>query len=77
MKKYELDLRIGKDGRKEYITQTQRKYFKLALDYVLNNKFGFISCKVNKIYYCFDFDVMQVMIRTENGYTKTYNIKEV
>ena len=75
MKKYELDLRIGKDGRKEYITQTQRKYFKLALDWCLKN--NYISCKVNKIYYCFDFDVMQVMIRTGNGYTKTYKIKEV
>ena len=72
MKTFKLSLK-----KHEYITQTQRKYFKSALDYVLNNDFGFISCKVNKIYYCFDFDALKVMIRTGNGYTNIYDIIEV
>lgn len=74
MKNYELDLRIGKDGRREYITQTQRKYFKLALDWCLKNNWN--NCKVNRTYFNFDFDKLEVNIKTI-GYINTYKMKEV
>lgn len=61
-------------NKKDYITQTQRKYFKYALDYVLNmyenSKNGIIqdepinACKVNKIFYIFDFDNKTVAIKS-------------
>ena len=40
MKKYELDLRKDKNGRKEYITQTQKKYFKYAVEWCLKNNWN-------------------------------------
>ena len=61
-------------NKKDYITQTQRKYFKYALDYVLkmyeNAKNGIIqkepinACKVNRIFYIFDFENMNVSIKS-------------
>jgi len=40
-------------GKNEYITQTHRKYFKIALNYCLKNKCD--SCRVNRTYFHFDF----------------------
>lgn len=76
MKKYELDLIIDKNGKKEYITQTQKRYFKYAVEQCLQNNLN--SCKVNKIYYNFDFEKMGVNINSA-GYVNnnTYKIREV
>lgn len=68
---YELDL---KNSWLSYITPTRKKYFKLALDWCLKNNWN--SCKVNRIYYNFDFEKMQVGIGT-NGDMIYYSIKEV
>lgn len=76
MKKYELDLRIDKNGKKEYITQTQKRYFKYAIEWCLQNNLN--SCKVNKIYYNFDFEKMEVNINSVGyGNNNTYKIREV
>ena len=63
-----------KSNKEEYITQTARKYFKYALDYVLNQyneakkgniKEGFLNaCTVNKISFIFDFDKLTVHIKS-------------
>ena len=67
--KYEIDL---KNSFIDYITQTQKKYFKIALNYAIKNK---IDCvKVNKIYYEFDFDNLKVKIGTKNN-LYTYKLK--
>ena len=76
MKKSELDLRKDENGRKEYITQTQRKYFKYAVEWCLQNNWN--SCRVNRTYYNFDFKKMEVNINGVGyGNNNTYKIKEV
>lgn len=45
---------------KQYVTQTQKKYFKLALQWCLQNDWN--SCRVNRIYYNFDFENLKVNI---------------
>lgn len=76
MKKYELDLRIDENGKKEYITQTQKKYFKYAVEWCLQNNWN--SCRVNRTYYNFDFEKMKVNINGVGyGNNNTYKIKEV
>lgn len=57
MNKYELDL---KDSFINYITQTQRKYFKLALDYAIKNNVDIV--RLNKTYFYFDFNNLKVRI---------------
>ena len=62
------------NNKKDYITQTQRKYFKYALEYVLNQyneakngnkKDGFLNaCTVNKISFIFDFENKTVSIKS-------------
>ena len=44
----------------DYITPTQRRYFKLALDYCLSN--NAIKCYVNRTFYEFDFENMICLI---------------
>lgn len=61
-------------NKKDYITQTARKYFKYALEYVLNQyneakngnkQDGFLNaCIVNKISFIFDFDNKTVSIKS-------------
>lgn len=78
MKNYVLDLQEDKirKGKTEYITQTQKKYFKYALQWCLENNWN--SCKVNRTYYNFDFENMKVNIcGIGYGNNNTYNIKEV
>ena len=63
-----------KSNKEEYITQTARKYFKYALEYVLNKKEkakdGSLknevlnACIVNKIHFVFDFDKLTVHIKS-------------
>ena len=75
-KTYELDLKIDSEGRKEYITQTQKKLFKYAVDWCLKNNWN--SCKVNKTYYNFDFEKLEVNINGVGyGNNNTYKIKEI
>ena len=55
------------NDKNDYITATKRKYFKYALDYVLNEKTkGAIqnACRVNNIYFIFDFENMNVAIKS-------------
>ena len=52
-----------KSNKEEYITQTARKYFKYALEYVLNRK-DLNACTVNKIQFIFDFDKLTVHIKS-------------
>ena len=70
MKTYKLNLK-----QNEYITQAQRKYFKIALEWYLSNKCD--CCKVNRTCYNFDFDKMKVNIIGVGYGNNTYNIKEV
>lgn len=73
MKNYELDL---KNSRIDYIPYTQKKYFKLALDWCIQNDWN--SCKVNRTYFNFDFDKLEVSIKGVGyGNYGTYKIKEV
>lgn len=51
-----------KSNKEEYITQTARKYFKYALEYVLNKKEN--ACTVNKIQFIFNFDKLTVQIKS-------------
>ena len=44
-------LNLKKD---EHITQTEKKYFNVAIDYAIKNNIS--NVKVNKIKYFFDFD---------------------
>lgn len=69
---YKLDLDTNK---KEYITQTQKKYFEYALKWCLENEWH--SCRVNRIYYNFDFDNLKVNIVSVGGSNITYKMKEV
>ena len=74
MNKYELDL---KDSFINYITQTQRKYFKLALDYAIKHNIN--DVRVNRTYYYFDFDNLKVKIavgRKDVGITYKLKVKE-
>lgn len=72
MKNYELDL---KNSRIDYIPQTQKKYFKLALDYSLKNNTK--SVKVNRIKFYFNYETLEVMIGTSVRNAYIYKIKEV
>lgn len=72
---YALNLKVCDDGHKEYITPTQKKYFKFALDFALKNKID--NVKVNRINYYFDFSKMQVRIATDNEIGYTYNIRKI
>lgn len=72
---YILDLKTCDDGHKEYITQTQKKYFKYALDYAIQNKMN--NVKVNRINYHFDFDKLEVRIATDNDFGYVYKLKKV
>lgn len=75
-KNYEIVLKTYKNGDKQYITQRQKKNFKYALEWCLNNNWN--SCKVNRTYYNFDFEKMQVVINGIGyGNINTYEIKEV
>lgn len=70
--KYELDL---KNSKCDYITQTQRKLFKYALNWCLENNWN--SCRVNRTYYNFDFEKLEVNINGIGyGNNNTYKIKE-
>lgn len=74
MIKYELDL---KNSFIDYVTQTQRKYFKLALDYAIKHNVDIV--KVNRTYYYFDFKNLKVRIavgRKDSGTTYKLKIKE-
>lgn len=71
MKKYVLDLKKG-----DYIPQTQKRNFKYAINWVLQNNWN--SCRVNRTYYNFDFDKMEVNINGVGyGNNWTYKIKEI
>ena len=71
MKKYVLD--IKKD---EYITPTQKRNFKYAIEWCLQN--NWYSCRVNKTYYNFDFNKMEVNINGIGyGNNNTYKIKTI
>ena len=72
MKNYELDL---KNSRVDYIPQTQKKYFKLALDYSLKNNTK--SVKVNRIKFYFNYETLEVMIGTSVRNAYIYKMKEV
>ena len=73
---YELDLKIEENGKKEYITQRQKRNFKYAIDWCLKN--NWYSCKVKRTYYIFDFDKMEVNINGIGyGNNNTYKIKRV
>lgn len=72
---YVLDLKICDDGHKEYITQTQKKYFKYALDYAIKNNISVV--KVNRIIYYFDFERLEVRIATDNDFGYVYKLKKV
>lgn len=70
-----LDLKKDEYGQKDYITPTQKKYFKCALDFALKNKIS--SVKVNRISYYFDFDNLKVKIVTGNHNGYNYNLKKI
>ena len=72
MKNYELDL---KNSRIDYIPQTQKKYFKYALDYSLKNDTK--SVKVNRIKFYFNYEKLEVMIGTSVRNAYIYKMKEV
>ena len=72
MKNYELDL---KNSRIDYIPYTQKKYFKLALDYSLKNNTK--SVKVNRIKFYFNYETMEVAIGTSVRNAYIYKMKEV
>ena len=72
---YVLDLKICDDGHKEHITQTQKKYFKYALDYAIKNNMNVV--KVNRVTYYFDFEKLEVRIATDNEYGYKYKLKKV
>ena len=72
MKSYELDL---KNSRIDYIPYTQKKYFKLALDYSLKNNTK--SVKVNRIKFYFNYETLEVAIGTSVRNAYIYKMKEV
>lgn len=65
---YKLDL---KNSFINYVTKTEKKYFKYAIDYALKNNIDIV--KVNRIYYYFDFENLKVKIGTKNHLT-TYKM---
>ena len=70
---YELDL---ENSKIDYITQTQKRNFKYALEWCLKN--NWYSCKVNRTCYNFDFEKLEVNINGIGyGNNNTYKIKEV
>lgn len=70
---YELDL---KNSKIDYIPRTQKRNFKYALDWCLENNWN--SCRVNRTYYNFDFEKLEVnIIGIGYGNNITYKIKEV
>lgn len=69
---YVLDL---KNSRINYATQTERKYFKIAVDYAQRNNTK--SVKVNRIKFYFDFDKMQVMIGTNLNNAEIYKMAKI
>lgn len=69
---YVLDL---KNSRINYATQTERKYFKIAVDYAQRNNTK--SVKVNRIKFYFDFDKMQVMIGTNLDNAEIYKMAKI
>lgn len=70
-----LDLKKDEYGQQDYITPTQKRYFKYALDFALKNKIN--SVKVNRISYYFDFDNLKVKIVTGNYNGYNYNLKKI
>lgn len=59
----------------KYVTQTEKKYFKLAVEYAIKNKTN--SVKVNRIKFYFDFDKMQVMLGTSVKKAYIYKMKKI
>ena len=49
-----------------YITERKMKYFELALNWCNDNNWN--SCKVNRTYYNFDFDKLEVSIGNNSNY---------
>lgn len=72
MKNYDLDLI---NSRIDYIPYTQKKYFKIALDYSLKNNTK--SVKVNRIKFYFNYESLEVMIGTSVRNACIYKMKEV
>lgn len=71
MVRYELDLKKG-----DYIPQTQKRNFKYALKWCLEN--NWYSCKVNRTCYNFDFEKMEVsIIGIGYGNYNTYKLKMI
>lgn len=70
-----LDLKKDEYGQQDYITPTQKRYFKYALDFALKNKIN--GVKVNRISYYFDFDNLKVKIVTGNYNGYNYNLKKI
>lgn len=70
---YELDL---KNSKVDYITSTQKKHFKSAMEWCLRHNWN--SCRVNKTYYNFDFEKLEVnIVGIGYGNNNTYKIKKV
>ena len=69
---YVLDL---ENSNIKYVTQTEKKYFKLAVEYAIKNKTN--SVKVNRIKFYFDFDKMQVMLGTSVKKAYIYKMKKI
>lgn len=69
---YELDL---KNSWIDYVTQTAKKYFKIAIDYALENNYS--SVRVNRTFFTFDFENSKVWISTsKNKRGIMYKMKE-
>ncbi len=47
-------LKLERNSEKVYITQTERKYFPLALEWCKQNNAR--ACRINRISFFFDFD---------------------
>ncbi len=73
---YELDL---ENSFINYITQTQRKYFKIALKHTIENNLS--GVKINRITYIFDFKNNEVFIGTNckdsNKDLQRYKLKRI
>lgn len=59
----------------KYVTQTEKKYFKLAVEYAIKNKTN--SVKVNRIKFYFDFSKMQVMLGISVKKAYIYKMKKI
>lgn len=66
-----LDLKNSEYG--EYITQCQRKYFNLALDFAMENNMRIVIVK--GIEYHFNFRKLEVTIRSGRDYPIPYKLK--